>query len=181
MYRPFGNVPREERLSFAACDERTFHIDRDVRLRRLAPLAGQAAKGPSKILLDVWPGKTFGPEHQDEGSGRRSPPSAVTAAIAASLAAVTPVAATRIGGIVSLHVGIGVVGRLRSVAEAVIVARSLTVSVAIAGSGTMTVAAGTRRPAAATTRAPNAAAVAAGRSTATSRVSADGGASRSTS
>jgi hypothetical protein len=100
----------------------------------------------------------------------------ITVAVAASTAASTrvAVAATRIGGIGALHVGTGVVGRLRSVAEAVVVAWPLTVAIARPG----TIPAGTCRPAAAAARASNAAAVAAGRSAATNRVPANGSARR---
>ncbi|UVF21455.1 hypothetical protein HPT29_010195 [Microvirga terrae] len=134
--------------------------------------------------VDLWIGKTLGPDYQADGRSRRSAPSTIAAAvpttipIAASIAAVTrvAVAATWIGRIGALHVGTGIVGGLRSIAEAVVVAWPLTVSVA--RSVAIAIAAGSCRPAAAIAARASDATAAAGRAAATSRAPADGSASR---
>ncbi|WP_154661103.1 hypothetical protein [Microvirga lotononidis] len=106
---------------------------------------------------------------------------AMAVAASATIAIASPtttsgIAATGIGRIGALHISTGVVGRLRSVAQTVVVAGPLTVpisrSIAIAPPGTIAIAARTCRPAAATAARASNAAGAAGRATAAGRVAA---------
>ncbi|WP_262271879.1 hypothetical protein [Microvirga yunnanensis] len=141
-------------------------------------MAGEPAKGlyRSRWLARSLRGVAGRPRWKPTADGASASPAPVavsvatsvsatmaiaTIAVAASATVASPtttsgiaVAAAWVGRIGALYIGTGVVGRLRSVAQAVVVAWPLTVSVprsvAMTRPGTIAIAAGTCRPAAAT-------------------------------